>query len=129
MADPAKILVVDDERNLVRLVQVNLERAGYVVIAAYDGKEALEVIARERPDLVVLDVMMPELDGFTVLERLRGNPETSEVPVVMLTARAQDEDYAKGLMRGADVYLTKPFNPNELVTFVRRLLSRDGAEA
>jgi len=126
MPDRKTVLVVDDEINLVRLVQVNLEKAGFAVISAGDGKEALAKIAKEKPDLIVLDVMMPELDGFSVLERLRGNAATVDLPVVMLTARAQDEDQARGIFTGADVYLTKPFNPNELVAFVKRLLSEDG---
>ena len=89
---PKKILAVDDERHIVRLVQVNLERAGYEVVTAFDGKDALEKVAAEQPDLVVLDVMMPYMDGFEVLQNLRKNPSTRELPVIMLTAKAQDAD-------------------------------------
>jgi two-component system alkaline phosphatase synthesis response regulator PhoP len=116
-----KILVVDDERHIVRLIQVNLERQGYNVVTAHDGKEALEKVASERPDLVVLDVMMPYMDGFEVLRNLRRNPETAELPVIMLTAKAQDQDVFRGWQEGVDMYLTKPFNPQELLTFVKRI--------
>ena len=118
---PKKILAVDDERHIVRLVQVNLERQGYEVVTAFDGKEALEKIASENPDLVVLDVMMPYMDGFEVLQTIRKNPETRELPVIMLTAKAQDADVFRGWQQGVDCYLTKPFNPRELITFVRRI--------
>ncbi len=126
---PKKILAVDDERHIVRLVQVNLERAGYTVVTAYDGKEALEKIASEQPDLVVLDVMMPYMDGFEVLQNLRKNPETRELPVIMLTAKAQDADVFRGWQSGVDCYLTKPFNPMELISFVKRIFkSMEGSE-
>jgi two-component system alkaline phosphatase synthesis response regulator PhoP len=120
---PKKILAVDDERAIVRLVQINLERQGYQVVTAYDGKEALEKIATEKPDLVVLDVMMPYMDGFEVLQQLRKNPETRDLPVIMLTAKAQDTDVFRGYTSGVDLYLTKPFNPMELVSFVKRIFS------
>lgn len=121
MAKKKRILVVDDEKHIVRLVQLNLERAGYEVITAYDGLEALEKVRSERPDMIVLDVMMPRMDGFETLQRLRANPETSEIPVIMLTAKSQEQDIFKGWQSGADCYLTKPFNPMELLTFVRRI--------
>jgi two-component system alkaline phosphatase synthesis response regulator PhoP/two-component system response regulator VicR len=120
---PKKILAVDDERAIVRLVQVNLERQGYEVVTAYDGKEALEKVASERPDLIVLDVMMPYMDGFEVLQQLKKNPETREIPVIMLTAKAQDADVFRGWQSGVDCYLTKPFNPLELTAFVKRIFS------
>jgi two-component system alkaline phosphatase synthesis response regulator PhoP/two-component system response regulator VicR len=118
-----KILAVDDEKHIVRLVQVNLERQGYEVITASDGKEALQKVEDERPDLVVLDVMMPYMDGFEVLQNLRRNPSTREIPVIMLTAKAQDADVFKGWQSGVDCYLTKPFNPMELIAFVKRIFS------
>jgi two-component system alkaline phosphatase synthesis response regulator PhoP/two-component system response regulator VicR len=118
-----KILAVDDERHIVRLIQVNLERAGYQVVTAFDGPEALKKVESERPDLVVLDVMMPKMDGFEVLKRLQANPETREVPVIMLTAKAQDADVFRGWASGVSAYLTKPFNPLELITFVKRIFS------
>jgi two-component system alkaline phosphatase synthesis response regulator PhoP len=124
-----KILAVDDERHIVRLVQVNLERAGYEVVTAFDGKDALEKVELENPDLVVLDVMMPYMDGFEVLQNLRKNPATRELPVIMLTAKAQDADVFRGWQSGVDCYLTKPFNPMELISFVKRIFSsQDGSD-
>jgi two-component system alkaline phosphatase synthesis response regulator PhoP/two-component system response regulator VicR len=118
---PLKVLVCDDERHIVRLIQVNLERQGYTVVTAFDGKEGLEKIRSEKPNLVVLDVMMPYMDGFEVLKTIRREPETENLPVIMLTAKAQDKDVFEGYHYGADMYLTKPFNPMELVTFVKRI--------
>ncbi len=118
---PKKILAVDDERHIVRLVEVNLQRAGYEVVTAYDGREALEKVKSENPDLVVLDVMMPYMDGFEVLKNLKAEPATAEIPVIMLTAKAQDADVFRGWQSGVDCYLTKPFNPMELLTFVKRI--------
>lgn len=119
-----KILVCDDERTIVRLIQVNLEKNGYEVVTAYDGKEGLEKVRSERPNLLVLDVMMPYMDGFEVLKTLRKDPEFESLPVIMLTAKAQDKDVFEGYHYGADMYLTKPFNPIELVQFVKRLGSQ-----
>lgn len=118
---PLKILVCDDERHIVRLIQVNLERQGWNVVTAYDGKEGLEKVKTEKPDLLVLDVMMPYMDGFEVLKAIRKEPDTEKLPVIMLTAKAQDKDVFEGYHYGADMYLTKPFNPRELVTFVKRI--------
>lgn len=123
------ILAVDDERSIVRLVQVNLERYGYTVVTASDGREALEKIALHHPDLVVIDVMMPFMDGFEVLRRLRKDPATRELPVIMLTAKAMDSDVYEGWKSGADCYLTKPFHPGELLNFVRRIFeSQESAD-
>ncbi|MBL8040583.1 MAG: response regulator [Chthonomonas sp.] len=116
-----KVLVCDDERHIVRLIQVHMEKAGYQVVTAYDGKDGLEKIRAEKPDLVVLDVMMPYMDGFEVLKNLRREPDTENLPVIMLTAKAQDKDVFEGYHYGADMYLTKPFNPIELMTFVKRI--------
>ncbi|MEO6909036.1 MAG: response regulator [Abditibacteriaceae bacterium] len=116
-----KILVVDDEPHIVRLIQVNLEKQGYTVITASNGKEALDTVAAEHPDLVVLDVMMPEMDGMEALTRLKENPVTKDIPVILLTAKAQDADVFEGWKSGADLYLTKPFNPGELLLFVQRI--------
>jgi len=123
-----KILVCDDERSIVRLIQVNLERQGWQVVTAYDGKEGLEKIMSEKPDICVLDVMMPYMDGFEVLKNLRREPSTQKLPVVMLTAKAQDKDVFEGYHYGADVYLTKPFNPMELVTFIKRIIAGADSE-
>jgi two-component system alkaline phosphatase synthesis response regulator PhoP/two-component system response regulator VicR len=118
---PKKILAVDDEKHIVRLVQINLLKEGYEVVTATNGREAVEAVAQHNPDLIVMDVMMPELDGFGALEIIKADPKTSKIPVIMLTAKAQDADVFKGWQSGADLYLTKPFNPSELITFVRRI--------
>ena len=118
---PKKILAVDDEKHIVRLVQINLQKEGYEVVTATNGREAVEAVAQHKPDLIVMDVMMPELDGFGALQLLKENPETAGIPVIMLTAKAQDADVFKGWQSGADLYLTKPFNPSELLTFVKRI--------
>ncbi len=116
-----KILVVDDERHIVRLVEVNLTRAGYEVATAYDGVEALEKIADDLPDMIILDVMMPRMDGFEVLKKLQSDAKYKDIPVIMLTAKAQDADIFKGWQSGVSSYLTKPFNPKELLVFVERI--------
>lgn len=116
------ILVVDDERNIVELAGMYLKKEGYQVLQAGDGEEALTVIQRERPDLVVLDIMLPRLDGWEVCRRLRG--EGDSTPVIMLTARDDDVDKIVGLEMGADDYMTKPFNPRELVARVKAVLRR-----
>ena len=115
------ILVVDDEPPIVRLVKAKLRVDGYEVITASHGEEALQVLQQESPDLVVLDVMMPDMDGFETLRRIRQN---STVPVVMLTARGSDMDKLKGLQSGADDYITKPFNPDELEARIAAILRR-----
>ena len=101
---------------------MNLQRAGYRVTTAGDGEEALAKVAADRPDLIVFDVMMPRVDGFETIKRLKQDPETANIPVVMLTAKAQDADLFKGYQYGADIYLTKPFNPLEFLAFIRRIL-------
>ena len=116
-----RILVVDDEERMVRFIRLNLEQDGFEVITAANGKEALDRIREDLPDLVLLDVMMPDLDGFEVLRMLR---EFSDVPVIMLTARSTEEDIVRGLELGADDYITKPFSPRVLVSRVRAVLRR-----
>lgn len=118
---PQRILAVDDDKNILRLVQANLERQGYQVVTAVDGKDALQKVDEERPDLIVLDVVMPQMDGFEVLQTLRRNPATRDIPVIMLTGRAEEADVFRGWQSGADMYLTKPFNPLELISFVKRI--------
>jgi len=115
-----KILVCDDERNIVRLIQVNLERMGHEVVSAFDGREALEKVATEKPELILLDVMMPYVDGIEVLKSIRKNPETAKIPVIMLTVKAQQGDDLKGLAAGANMYMTKPFNPIDLQEFLEK---------
>lgn len=116
-----KILAVDDEKHIVRLVQINLQKEGYDVVTASNGQEALERVAEDKPELIIMDVMMPEMDGFSALEKLKGDPATADIPIIMLTAKAQDADVFQGWKSGADLYLTKPFNPHELLTFVKRI--------
>lgn len=117
----SKVLVADDETNIVQLLRLYLREAGYEVVAAHDGRQALERFDAESPDLVLLDIMMPELGGFEVCQEIR---KTSEVPVIMLTARSDDVDKIVGLEMGADDYITKPFNPREVVARVKANLRR-----
>ena len=117
-----KVLAVDDQVHIVRLIQVNLERNGYQVVTAYDGEQALEKVKEENPDLIVCDVMMPRKDGFEVLREVKSDPTTRDIPFIMLTAKAQDADVFRGWASGVDAYLTKPFNPQELLAFVKRVL-------
>lgn len=120
------ILLVDDEPNIIALARLYLEQAGFGVIDAPDGQAALDRIERESPDLIVLDLMLPELDGWEVCKRTRAR---SDVPIIMLTARDDDIDKIVGLELGADDYMTKPFNPRELVARVRAILRRTGSGA
>ncbi len=117
-----RILAVDDEPNIVRLIEVNLTRHGYQVETANNGVQALEKIRANRPDLVVSDVLLHALDGFELLSTIRRDPALESLPVIMLTAKTQDKNVMEGYSRGADMYLTKPFNPAELLAFVKRIL-------
>ncbi|HEY0930432.1 MAG TPA: response regulator transcription factor [Gemmatimonas sp.] len=130
-APPAadRILVVDDEPEIVALVAYHLAKAGYRVATAASGSDALEVARRERPSLIVLDLMLPGMSGFDVLEQLRADDSTREVAVLMLTARREEPDRIRGLSLGADDYLTKPFSPAELVLRVGAILRRTGSAA
>jgi len=118
------ILVAEDEGALITLLRYNLEREGYRVLEAHDGEEALLVAAEERPDLVLLDWMLPNLSGIEVCRRLRGRQETRNVPIIMLTARGEESDRIRGLDTGADDYLTKPFSMTELLARLRAVLRR-----
>lgn len=120
-----RVMAVDDERLIVLSMRHNLQMAGYEVIEAFDGREALELLESERPDLVILDVMMPELNGWDVLTCIRDDPELRDTPVIMLTALGQEGDEREGIIRGADVYLTKPYEPAALLELVGRLLETD----
>lgn len=122
-----RILVVDDEPDIVALVAYHLAKEGYRVATAATGTEALTTARRERPALIVLDLMLPGLSGFEVLEQLRADAATSGIAVLMLTARREEPDRIKGLSLGADDYLTKPFSPQELVLRVRAILRRSAA--
>jgi DNA-binding response OmpR family regulator len=116
-----KILVVDDEERMARFIRLNLEHDGFQVVEAFRGMQALQQFRDTLPDLVLLDVMMPDIDGFEVLSMLR---EISNVPVIMLTAKGEEDDRVRGLELGADDYVTKPFSPRELVSRVRAVLRR-----
>jgi len=122
---PSTILVVDDEKNIVQLARLYLNNEGFRVESAHDGKQALEKARALKPDLIVLDIMMPEMDGLTVCKELR---KTSNVPVIILTARGDDIDRIIGLEIGADDYMAKPFNPRELVARVKAVLRRSQGE-
>lgn len=119
------ILVVDDEKTIVKLLRAYLEEAGYRVVTAPDGRQALFVARHEKPDLVILDLMMPEMDGWEFTRRFR---QENNAPIIMLTARVEDMDKILGLELGADDYVTKPFSPREVVARVRAVLRRAGAE-
>jgi DNA-binding response OmpR family regulator len=121
MSKKANILVVDDEPHVVRLVKANLESSGYRVLTAADGEQAIHTVEREAPDLVLLDLMMPRMDGYTACSRIR---EISAVPVIMLTARSAQVDLVRGFEVGADDYLTKPFDVTELLMRVQAVLRR-----
>jgi DNA-binding response OmpR family regulator len=120
----SKILVADDEPNIVISLEYLLKREGYTVVIARDGQEALESIARELPDLVLLDVMMPKKTGFEVCQEVRANDALQGVKILMLTAKGRDTDLAKGTALGADAYMTKPFSTRDLVLKVAQMLGR-----
>lgn len=119
--DRRRILVVDDEERMVRFIRLNLEHDGFQVSEAFNGKQAIQKLRDVLPDLILLDIMMPDLDGFEVLEMVR---EISNVPIIMLTAKGEEDDRVKGLEKGADDYVTKPFSPRELVSRVKAVLRR-----
>ena len=121
MENRKRILVVDDEKGLVRIIRLNLEQDGFDVIEAYNGSQAMEKLRTTLPDLVLLDVMMPDTDGFTVLKMIR---QIGSIPVIMLTAKGEEDDKIKGLELGADDYVTKPFSPRELTSRIRAVLRR-----
>ncbi len=122
------VLVVDDSDVIRSLIVLNLELDGLTVWQARDGQECLELVKGARPDLITLDVAMPRLDGFSTVEALRADPETQHIPIVMVSARAQGSDLARGQAVGVDAYVTKPFEPEDLVATVRSLITRTSAE-
>ncbi len=121
MENRKRILVVDDEKGLVKIIRLNLEQDGYEVLEAYNGSQAMEKLRTTLPDLVLLDVMMPDTDGFTVLKMIR---QIGATPVIMLTAKGEEDDKIKGLELGADDYVTKPFSPRELTSRIKAVLRR-----
>jgi len=124
-----RILVVDDDKQIVRLLRTYLEESGYRALVAYDGESALHIIRRERPDLVLLDLMLPNRDGWEVTRLVRQDDSLQGLPLIMLTARADDQEKIVGLELGADDYVTKPFNPREVVARVRAVLRRAQGES
>ena len=117
-----KILIIEDDRDIVNLVKLTLELEGFEAFAAFDGQEGWERIESQRPDSILLDLRLPKLDGFQVLKRLKSNQATSRIPIVILTATAQKKSIARGLAAGADAYITKPFEPLELVQKICQVL-------
>ena len=117
-----RILVVDDDQEVVRLMQAYLERAGYAVFVAYDGETAVHLLRREKPDLLLLDLMLPDRDGWDITRLVRSDTTLAHIPIIMLTARVEDTDKIVGLEMGADDYVTKPYNPREVVARVRARL-------
>lgn len=118
-----KILITDDDPVIIELLQVNLEFEGYDVITAADGLEAVERAARDTPDLVILDIMMPRMDGWTARAEMLKDPRTAEIPVIFLSARAQQADLRKGYESGVAAYVTKPFEPVELLDLIEQILA------
>ena len=121
------MLVVDDDDVIRQLITVNLELEGFEVIPAVDGQDALDKVKGAQPDVVTLDVMMPRVDGWEAAERLRADPETAHIKVILLSARAQESDIQRGERIGVDAYLTKPFDPDELIDVVRRMVAESGS--
>lgn len=119
-----RVMVVDDDDVIRQLITVNLELEGFEVVGAVDGEEALATVKAAAPDVMTLDVMMPRLDGWETATRLREDPETAAIKVVLISARAQEADLERGERLGVDAYLTKPFDPDELIEVVRRLAAR-----
>jgi DNA-binding NarL/FixJ family response regulator len=122
--DNKRLLLIDDDPNLILLVKDYLEFRGYEVITAENGREALEVLEQDVPDMIICDVMMPEMDGYALVERVRQDSRTSWIPVLFLSAKGQSQDRVKGLNTGADVYMVKPFEPEELVAQVESSLKQ-----
>ena len=120
-----KILIVDDEKNIVDILKFNLKKDGFDTIEAYDGEQALNLALSEKPDLILLDIMLPKMDGFTVCRKIR---QTMETPILMLTAKEEEVDKVLGLELGADDYITKPFSPRELIARVKANLRRIAAD-
>lgn len=124
MTDKKRILVIEDEPDLVQMMKIRLEANGYEVLTAYDGVEGLERALKEHPDLIILDLMLPKMDGYKVLSLLKQDAQLGKVPIALFTARAQEEDIKRGLQAGADAYIRKPFQAEELLGTIRSLLSK-----
>ncbi|MCW9078198.1 MAG: response regulator [Gammaproteobacteria bacterium] len=122
-----KVLIVDDEPNIVLSVEFLMRREGHEVVTASDGQEAIDLLASTRPDLMILDVMMPRKNGFEVCAEVRADPALSRMPILMLTAKGREAEMKKGISLGADAYITKPFSTHDLVAKVHELLHREDA--
>lgn len=122
-----KVLVVDDNGDIARITERYLSASGFEVATAFGGKEALARVASDRPDCILLDVMMPDMSGLDVLDRLRDDPATAAIPIILVTARVEDTDVQQGYRKGADYYITKPFGASQIVNGVRLVLSRHPA--
>ncbi len=120
--DTAPIMVVEDDSNILRQIEFNLKSHGYSVVTAISGADALRQMLLLRPSLLITDIMMPEMDGYELVSLLRRDNDLADLPVIMLTARTREEDMVQGYTSGTDLYLTKPFDPAELVAFVQRIL-------
>ena len=129
MSNKGSILIIDDEKDLIELVRYNLEKDGFDAIAAIDGQSAIEIAQQHKLDLIVLDLMMPGMDGLEVCRRLRQDSRTARVPIIMLTAKATEADRIVGLEIGADDYVVKPFSPRELVARIRAILRRTAVQS
>ena len=127
MSGAGRVLVVDDDDVIRQLITVNLELEGFEVIPAVDGQDALDKVKDAQPDVVTLDVMMPRVDGWEAAARLREDPDTAHIKVILLSARAQESDIQRGERIGVDAYLTKPFDPDELIDVVRRMVAASGS--
>ncbi|MGD8228252.1 MAG: response regulator [Desulfobacteraceae bacterium] len=123
-----RILVVDDEEDILELVRFNLAREGYPIICTTSGEESLKIVQKEHPDLIVLDLMLPGIDGLDVAKALKNDPKTRDIPIIMLTAKGEEADIVAGLELGADDYVTKPFSPRILLARVRAVLRRGASE-
>jgi len=120
-----RILVVDDEVQLVEMVKIRLEANGYEILSAYDGQEALDKARKEKPDLIVLDLMLPKLDGYKVCRMIKFDDRYKNIPIILFSARAQESDKEMGIQVGADAYITKPFEPKVLLSKIKELLGED----
>ena len=118
------ILIVEDEKDIVKMLEYNLKKEGFKTLSARDGEDALDLAVRQRPDLVILDLMLPGIDGLEVCKNLKGDTKTASIPVIMLTAKSQESDKIVGLELGADDYMTKPFSPRELIARIKAVLRR-----
>ena len=119
-----KILIVEDEKDIAKMLNYNLKKEGYRTVDAHDGEDALDLAVREHPDLILLDLMLPGIDGLEVCKQLRKEPKTSRIPIIMLTAKTQETDKVVGLELGADDYVSKPFSPKELIARIKAVLRR-----